>query len=56
MRALAVTGAEALARSFPDLPTVAEAGLPGYEAVLHYGIVAPAGTPRADRRKAQRAR
>ena len=31
---------------FPDLPTVAEAGLPGYEAVLHYGIVAPAGTPR----------
>ena len=45
VRALAVTGA---ARSplFPDLPTVAEAGLPGYEAVLHYGIVAPAGTPR----------
>ena len=33
-------------RSFPDLPTVAEAALPGYEAVLHYGIVAPAGTPR----------
>ena len=31
---------------FPDLPTVAEAGLPGYEAVLHYGIAAPAGTPR----------
>jgi tripartite-type tricarboxylate transporter receptor subunit TctC len=25
---------------------MAEAGLPGYEAVLHYGIVAPAGTPR----------
>jgi len=45
VRALAVTGAT---RSvlFPDLPTVAEAGLPGYEAVLHYGIVAPAGTPR----------
>ena len=44
VRALAVTGAK---RSpvFPDLPTVAEAGLPGYEAVLHYGIVAPAGTP-----------
>jgi tripartite-type tricarboxylate transporter receptor subunit TctC len=32
---------------FPDIPTVAEAGLPGYEAVLRYGIVAPAGTPRA---------
>jgi tripartite-type tricarboxylate transporter receptor subunit TctC len=45
VRALAVT---ALKRSeiFPNLPTVAEAGLPGFEAVLHYGIVAPAGTPR----------
>jgi tripartite-type tricarboxylate transporter receptor subunit TctC len=31
---------------FPDLPTVAEAALPGFEAVLHYGVVAPAGTPR----------
>ena len=46
LRALAVTG---LKRSptFPDVPTVAEQGLPGFEAVLHYGIVAPAGTPRA---------
>jgi len=45
LRALAVTGA---ARSpiFPELPTVAEAALPGFEAVLHYGIVAPAGTPK----------
>jgi tripartite-type tricarboxylate transporter receptor subunit TctC len=45
VRALAVTGAN---RSvlFPELPTVAESGLPGFEAVLHYGIVAPAGTPR----------
>jgi tripartite-type tricarboxylate transporter receptor subunit TctC len=44
VRALAVTGST---RSplFPDLPTVAEAGLPGYEAELHYGIVAPGGTP-----------
>ena len=44
VRALGVTGAK---RSllFPDLPTVAETALPGYEAVLHYGIVAPAGTP-----------
>ncbi len=50
VRALAVTGATR-STLFPDLPTVAEAGLPGYEAVLHYGIVAPAGTPRpvADR-------
>ena len=45
VRALAVTG---LKRSpiFPDLPTVSESGLPGFEAVLHYGIVAPAGTPK----------
>jgi tripartite-type tricarboxylate transporter receptor subunit TctC len=45
VRALAVTSAK---RSpvFPDLPTVAEAALPGYEAVLHYGMVAPVGTPR----------
>ena len=45
LRALAVTSAR---RSplFPDLPSVAEAGLPGYQAELHYGIVAPAGTPR----------
>jgi tripartite-type tricarboxylate transporter receptor subunit TctC len=45
VRALAVTGAK---RSdvFADLPTVAEAGLPDYESVLHYGIVAPAGTSR----------
>ena len=32
---------------FPDLPTIAESGLPGFDAVLTYGIVAPAGTPRA---------
>ncbi|MFL6806453.1 MAG: Bug family tripartite tricarboxylate transporter substrate binding protein [Xanthobacteraceae bacterium] len=45
VRALGVTGSK---RSpvFPDMPTVAEAGLPEYEAVLHYGIAAPAGTPR----------
>jgi tripartite-type tricarboxylate transporter receptor subunit TctC len=45
VRALAVTSAK---RSpiLPDVPTVAEAALPGYEAVLHYGIVAPAGTTR----------
>jgi tripartite-type tricarboxylate transporter receptor subunit TctC len=45
VRAIAVTDSK---RSplFPDVPTVAEQGLPGYEAVLHYGIAAPAGTPR----------
>jgi tripartite-type tricarboxylate transporter receptor subunit TctC len=45
VRALAVTGAQR-AKALPDLPTVAEAGLPGYESVLHYGVAAPAGTPR----------
>jgi tripartite-type tricarboxylate transporter receptor subunit TctC len=45
VRALAVTGPQR-SKVFPDLPTVAEAGLPGYAAVLHYGIVAPAGTPK----------
>jgi tripartite-type tricarboxylate transporter receptor subunit TctC len=45
VRALAVTG---LTRSkvLPDIPTVAEVALPDFEAVLHYGIVAPASTPR----------
>jgi tripartite-type tricarboxylate transporter receptor subunit TctC len=45
VRAIGVTGAKRSAL-FPDLPTVAEGGLPGYDAVLHYGIVAAAGTPR----------
>ncbi len=45
VRALAVTG-PTRSKAFPDVPTVAEAALPGFEAVLHYGIVAPAGTPR----------
>lgn len=44
LRALAVTGGKR-SSLFPQLPTVAEAGLPGYRAELHYGIVAPAGTP-----------
>jgi len=30
----------------PDLPTASESGLPGFESVLHYGVLAPAGTPR----------
>src|SRR6516225_159345 len=44
VRALAVTSLSR-SKAFPDTPTVAEAALPGFEAVLHYGIVAPAGTP-----------
>jgi len=31
--------------AMPDVPTVAEAGLPGYEAISWYGMLAPAGTP-----------
>lgn len=46
VRALAVTG-PSRSEAFPKLPTVAEAGLKGFEAVLHYGIAAPAGTPPA---------
>jgi len=45
IRALAVTAAKRPS-SLPDLPTVAEAGIPGYEAVPWYGVLAPAGTPR----------
>src|SRR5437879_6446769 len=45
VRALAVTG-PTRSKILPDLPAVAEVALPGYAAVLHYGIVAPAGTPR----------
>jgi tripartite-type tricarboxylate transporter receptor subunit TctC len=45
LRALAVTSAKRL-NAAPDLPTVAETGLPGYEYVTWYGVLAPAGTPR----------
>ena len=46
VRFLAV-GAEKRMRLLPDVPTVAEAGLPGYRAVSWFGLFAPAGTPRA---------
>jgi tripartite-type tricarboxylate transporter receptor subunit TctC len=42
---LAVTSAKRF-RSTPDVPTVAESGLPGYEAIAWYGVFAPTGTPR----------
>jgi len=45
VRPLAVTGSRR-APLFPELPTISEAGLPGYESSLHYGIVAPAGVAR----------
>ena len=45
LRALAVTSARR-SLAAPDLPTVAEAGLPGYESISWLGLFAPAGTPR----------
>ena len=44
LRAIAVTSAER-SLAFPQLPTVAEAGVPGYAAESWYGLFAPAGTP-----------
>jgi tripartite-type tricarboxylate transporter receptor subunit TctC len=46
LRALAVTGAKR-APVVPDVPTIAEAALPGYEAIAWNGLFAPVGTPRA---------
>jgi tripartite-type tricarboxylate transporter receptor subunit TctC len=45
LRAIAVTGPVRVA-SLPDVPTIAESGLPGYEYLGWVGIAAPAGTPR----------
>jgi tripartite-type tricarboxylate transporter receptor subunit TctC len=45
LRALGVTTA-ARAPTLPDIPTIAEGGLPGYESVQWSGLLAPAGTPR----------
>jgi len=45
LRAIAVTSAKRSPAS-PDLPTVAESGLPGYEAIAWNGLLAPAGTPK----------
>ncbi len=44
LRALGVTSAKRVA-SLPNVPTIAEAGVPGYEVVGWYGLAAPAGTP-----------
>ena len=46
LRGLAVTGARR-GQVFPDMPTVAEAGVPGFELTNSYGYYAPAGTPQA---------
>ncbi len=45
LRALAVTTTKRISAA-PDVPTVAEAGLPGYEVVLWHGLVGPKGLPR----------
>ena len=45
LRAIAVAG-RARSRLLPDVPTFIESGLPGFEAVVRYGLLAPAGTPR----------
>jgi tripartite-type tricarboxylate transporter receptor subunit TctC len=44
LRAIAVTSKKRFSL-LPDVPTFDEAGMPGFEAVLHYGLLAPAGTP-----------
>ena len=45
LRALGVTGTKR-APGADDIPTIAEAGVPGYEAVQWYGVLAPVATPR----------
>ena len=45
LRALAVTST-IRSSLMPDVPTMAEAGLPGFDASLYYGLAAPAGTPK----------
>ncbi len=45
LKALGTTG-KARSATLPDVPTVSEAGVPGYEAVIWLGLMAPAGTPR----------
>lgn len=44
LRAIAVTSAKR-SPALPDLPTIAESGVPGYELILWYGLIAPAGVP-----------
>lgn len=45
LKAIAVTSPQRMAL-LPDVPTVAESGVPGYEISIWYGLLAPAGTPR----------
>jgi tripartite-type tricarboxylate transporter receptor subunit TctC len=45
LRAIAVTSKKRFSL-LPDVPTMDESGMPGFEAVLRYGLLAPAGTPK----------
>ncbi|MBV8792371.1 MAG: tripartite tricarboxylate transporter substrate binding protein [Pseudolabrys sp.] len=45
LRVIAVTSKSRFSL-LPDVPTFDESGMPGFEAVLHYGVLAPAGTPK----------
>jgi len=45
LRILGVASAQRL-KGFPDIPTIAESGVPGYEATQWYGLLAPAATPK----------
>ena len=45
LRGLGITGSQR-STLLPDLPTIAEAGLPGYEMINWLGLFAPSGTPR----------
>jgi tripartite-type tricarboxylate transporter receptor subunit TctC len=45
LRALGVTSARRVANA-PEVPTIAEAGVPGYESLQWYGLLAPTGTPK----------
>jgi len=45
LRALGVTSAKRVPAA-PDIPTIAEAGVPGYESLQWYGLLAPTGTPK----------
>jgi tripartite-type tricarboxylate transporter receptor subunit TctC len=46
LRGIAITSAKR-SNLLPDLPTLAESGVPGFDAALRYGLMAPAGTPSA---------
>ena len=45
LRALGITSAKR-STAMPDLPTIDEAGVPGYQVSVWFGVVAPAGTPK----------